>query len=65
MARFILDIANLNKEQIKVFQQELIEELIAEIVTITCIDETNSHQFNEDKTLNTLSKEQIEAFNNG
>lgn len=66
MARFILDVANCDKNDIeKVF--EILDRdkfLSLKIATIKCIDETNDNQFYteyEDNT-NELSEEQINNF---
>tara|TARA_B110001454_G_C12701774_1_gene426861 strand:- start:442 stop:663 length:222 start_codon:yes stop_codon:yes gene_type:complete len=64
MARFILDVANLDEEGIKkVLTNCADESLMGNMVTITCIDETNENQFYNDESQNFLSKEQINKYN--
>ena len=64
MARFILDVANLDKDGIKkVLTNCCDESLMGNMVFITCIDETNENQFYNDESLNFLSKEQINKYN--
>ena len=66
MARFILDVANCDKNDIeKVF--EILDRdkfLSLKIATIKCIDETNDNQFYTEYENNTneLSEEQINNF---
>ena len=66
MARFILDIGNLGKEQIEKVMKTILEHNFvgSRISTITCIDETNENQFNETTELNSLTKKQIETYDN-
>jgi hypothetical protein len=59
MARFILDIANLDSEKINMVMETICELSSGEIFTIHCIDETNDNQFYDDSTKNILSKKQI------
>ena len=64
MARFILDVANLDKDGVKkVLTEWGVEFSIGNMVAITCIDETNENQFYNDESLNFLSKEQINKYN--
>ena len=64
MARFILDVANLDRDGIKkVLTKCSNESLMGDMVTITCIDETNENQFYNDGSLNFLSKDQINKYN--
>ena len=66
MARFILDVASVDSEKAKKIIKDLLNDtfLAKEVVTITCIDETNNNQFYEETKNNTLTKEQIENYNN-
>ena len=64
MARFILDVANLDKDGIKkVLTTCADESLMGNMVTITCVEETNENQFYNDESRNFLSKEQINKYN--
>ena len=64
MARFVLDIANLSKEEISEAMEGIIVKFSKEqmIVSIRCIDETNENQFYETGSYNVLSDRQIESF---
>jgi hypothetical protein len=69
MARFILDVANLKKEDIKYICQVIERDstLSKLICTINCIDETNENQFYtqfDNGETNELSKTQIQNFKN-
>ena len=70
MARFILDIANLSKEEIEKFTKDLIENnkmVSSGVSTLYCIDETNNaqhHHFegadsNQSPMMNLITKKQI------
>jgi hypothetical protein len=64
MARFILDVANLDEEGVKkVLTNCCDESLMGNMVTITCIDKTNENQFYNDESQNYLSKEQVHNYN--
>ena len=64
MARFILDVANLDRDGIKkVLTNCCDESLMGGMVTITCVEETNENQFYNDVSLNFLSKDQISKYN--
>ena len=63
MARFILDIANLNESEIKEIMNLITKNYFAnKIVSIYCIDRTNENQFYEDTFKNNLSKKQIKNY---
>lgn len=55
MARFILDVANV--DDTKEFMDFLLncDVLLGEIVRIKCIDETNDNQFHDDEELNNIN----------
>tara|TARA_R110000772_G_scaffold258103_1_gene375173 strand:+ start:260 stop:688 length:429 start_codon:yes stop_codon:yes gene_type:complete len=60
MARFILDIANINtSEEMNDLRERLINHLIDKIATLNCIDDGNENQFHDDESLNVLSDAQI------
>jgi hypothetical protein len=64
MARFILDVANCDKNKIKkIF--DLMEDsfLGGELARLTVIDETNDGQFNEIETDDKLTEKQIQNYN--
>jgi len=63
MARFILDIANLDSEKVDKVMEAICELGSGEILTIHCIDETNENQFHEDSIDNALSEKQITSYN--
>jgi|TARA_R110000803_G_scaffold169383_1_gene232382 hypothetical protein len=64
MARFILDVANLDEEGVKkVLTNCADESLMGSMVTVTCIDKTNENQFYNDETQNFLSKNQVNTYN--
>ena len=64
MARFILDIANV--EDIHGLMKDLLEYtfLADKVTSITCIEKTNANQFDNSGTDNVLSQEQIDSYNN-
>jgi hypothetical protein len=73
MARFILDIANLEENKVKAICEFVCDALLnaedsaknSGIITINCIDKTNDNQFHnefEDGETNELSVTQIENF---
>ena len=62
MARFILDIANLDSEKINEVMETICELGSGEVLTIHCVDETNENQFYDDSTKNTLSEKQIANY---
>lgn len=69
MARFVLDVANINKEEAQIIMERVCNELSDEIVTIILADVTNENQFYnqddiEDGKTNALTQDQIDAFNN-
>lgn len=64
MARFILDIKIDNAEEFASVMQELKRILPTRTTCVALIDGSNSFQFNEDRKLNYLSDEQVEAYNN-
>tara|TARA_B110000196_G_scaffold57320_1_gene47499 strand:+ start:255 stop:503 length:249 start_codon:yes stop_codon:yes gene_type:complete len=64
MARFILDVANLDEEGVKkVLTNCCDESLMGNMTTITCIDKTNENQFYNDESQNYLSEEQVHNYN--
>lgn len=65
MARFILDVANCDKEKTQMILYSLLEDtfLARELTRITLIDESNDHQFNDDEQMNVLSDDQINNYN--
>lgn len=69
MARFILDVGNLEPDQIQeLYKQVLKVDMVADTIsTIYCIDETNENQFYADGDFekghtNELSEKQINHF---
>lgn len=63
MARFILDIKADNADEFVSVIQELKTILPTKTVCVSLIDGSNSNQFNEDRQLNVLTGEQIDAYN--
>jgi hypothetical protein len=68
MARFILDVANVNENDIEKILSEVLKRIGEEdinygIAEITCIEDTNESQFYNDLELNVLTPRQIEFFN--
>lgn len=63
MARFILDVANCDKEEANKIMERVVEELGDKIASITLVDVSNDNQFHEDATKNVLSEKQINNFN--
>jgi hypothetical protein len=63
MARFILDVANCDKEEANKVMERVVEELGDKIASITLVDVSNDNQFHEDATKNVLSEKQINNFN--
>ena len=66
MARFILDVANIENNT-KEFMDEFIEKLSDKVATITCIDKSNDNQFYDDNdghgyVDNMITKKQIENY---
>ena len=61
MARFILDIANLEDEVKRdEVREALIDHLCGHVATLRCIDTKNTNQFHDDESKNVLSEEQIQ-----
>jgi nicotinic acid phosphoribosyltransferase len=64
MPRFILDVANTNKDlDTKAFMEELCEKFGNHFLSVVCVDKTNDSQFHDDAKKNKLSKEQIQNYN--
>ena len=63
MARFILDVANCDKEEANKIMERVVEELGDKITSITLVDVSNDNQFYEDARKNVLTKKQINNFN--
>jgi hypothetical protein len=65
MARFILDVANCDKEKTQMILYSLLEDtfLARELTRIVLIDETNKNQFFNNELDNALSDEQIQNYN--
>ena len=62
MARFILDIGNLDRANIQEAMINVIDLLGEGVATIECIDNTNHGQFHGDERRNYLTTKQIENF---
>ena len=64
MARFILDIANLSKEEIKQVLVDVTNTYaeLNKVAGICCIDETNSNQFHNEGFKNNLSNRQLKNY---
>lgn len=62
MARFILDVANCDKEEANKIMERVVEELGDKIASITLVDVSNDNQFYEDASKNVLSEKQINNF---
>lgn len=63
MARFILDVANCDKEEANKIMERVVEELGDKITSITLVDVSNDNQFYKDARKNVLSEKQINNFN--
>lgn len=63
MARFVLDIKVDSAEEFVSVIQELKTILPTRTARASLIDVSNTNQFNEDRKLNVLTDEQIDAFN--
>lgn len=64
MARFILDVANLDDTGIQVVLDAVDSVLGHHVLSMFCIDETNDNQFySNGEGTNQLTKEQIDRFN--
>ena len=66
MARFIIDVANVNDKDIKALCITL-SEIVGEkhdygIASAVCIDPTNDNQFHDDATKNKLSAKQLKNY---
>lgn len=62
MARFILDVGNLDPVRIQKLMRNLCDDT-NEIISITCIDETNTNQFYTETRKNRLTEDQIKNYN--
>ena len=67
MARFIVDVANIDADKVKEINELIVDslnenELTNGLITSICIDPSNKNQFHEDKDKNILSEEQINNF---
>lgn len=60
--RYILDIADTTGAHAKEFMEEICETMADHIITIVCIDETNTNQFHDDPTKNTLTDAQLQRY---
>ena len=63
MARFILDVANLDPREAREFMQKIVENHSKEILTISCVDDSNHSQFHTDETKNRLTSDQWKTYN--
>lgn len=68
MARFILDVANLDEEGAQRIMERVCDELADTVTTIALVDVTNDNQFYnqddiEEGNTNILTQSQIDAFN--
>ena len=59
--RIILDIANQDNPNLTLLN--IIDALIDKTASVVCIDETNTNQFHNDTTKNTLTDEQLQRYN--
>ncbi len=60
--RYILDIADPTGAHAKEFMEEICETMADHIITIVCIDETNTNQFHDDSAKNTLTDAQLQRY---
>ena len=58
--RIILDIANQDNPNLTLLN--IIDALIDKTASVVCIDETNTNQFHNDTTKNTLTDEQLQRY---
>jgi len=63
MARFILDVANLDPRHCREFMQKVVEANSKEVLTISCVDDSNQSQFHTDETKNRLTSDQWKKYN--
>ena len=69
MARFIVDVGNLDPKDIKAINELICDSILSKgysgLITSNCVDDTNEnqfyHEFDNNET-NELSKKQIENF---
>ena len=63
MARFVLDVANCDKEEVVKVMERVITELVDKVATIRVIALDNTCQFSNNEKEDVLTKRQILNFN--